>query len=102
MATIAAMAPCSARMAGRFCQAARNPLRKASPMAESRSTRLRLKRLAATAGLLGVGIGDAEPGPTEAILIINHRAGEIYDPAFIDKQTDAVAEKFFVARFARG
>src|SRR5271170_1312510 len=101
MATTDPMAASSARMAGRFCQAARKPFRKASAMAEPRGdTALCLKGLAAAARLLGVRVHDAEPRPGQPVLVIDDRAGQVDKSALVDKKPHAMAEEFLVTSLA--
>ena len=88
-------------MAGRFCAAARMPCRKASPN-EERETGSGLKGLPASAGMLGVGVGDPETCSGQSILVVDDRSGEINQPAILDEKFHAVRGEFFVAGLSGG
>src|SRR5476649_1586307 len=101
MATTTDMVARSTAMTGRFCWAERQPFWTAFP-SEEREDGSGLKGFPAPAGLLGVGIGDAETGSGQSILVIDDRAGEVNQPAILDKEFHAVRGKFLVARLSGG
>jgi len=111
MATTAAMAAKSASIGGRFCHAARTPLRKASPseeregewgMSYTEALISGLKGLPASAGVFRVGIGDAEACGRQSILVVDDRSGEVNQAALLDEKLHAVCGEFLIAGLAGG
>src|SRR5271156_1753162 len=94
------MAAWIARMEARLEMAARQPRRTASPAA-TRKGRLGLKGFAAPAGLLRVGIGDAEARAGQAILVINDGAGQVDQAAVLDEETHAMPAEGLVTGLLR-
>ena len=99
MATISDMDAKRTAMAGRFCRAERKPSLTASPR-EERSVELGLKGLPAAAGLLRVGVGDAEARSRQPVLVIDDRSGEVNQSAILNEKLNAVGGKFLVTRLA--
>src|SRR5271170_7846403 len=94
------MAAWIARMEARLEMAARHPWRRASAAA-ARKGRSGLKGFAAPAGLLRVGIGDAEARAGQAVLVIDDGPGQVDEAAVLDEQAHPVVDEFLVARFPR-
>src|SRR5712671_2549141 len=95
------MADSSASMGARFCRAARRPLAMAFPRMDWEKGS-GFKGLPTAAGLLGVGVGDAEASSRQSVLVVDDRPGQVNQAAVLDKKLHPMGGKFLVPGFPGG